>query len=107
VFLTSKYVHPIFGTFKSVQKQYYIYRKLLLLKDFVHETKDNIFAYLRKRFYTIKDDNKITKDLWPTFEDLYYLFTLVITFSLLFIYALTLCLFVEDRKRELTKQLKL
>jgi hypothetical protein len=107
VFLTSRYVHPIFGTFKSVQKQHYACRRLSLLEDFVHETKDDIFAYLRERFHTIKDDSEITEDPWPTPEDLHRLLTLATTPSPLFIYASTLCLFVEDRKREPTEQLEL
>ena len=92
VFLTSRYVHPIVGAFRSLQNKY----SLSLLEDFSKETKADISTFLIERFKTIKTDNEITEDPWPNPKDLDRLTTLATNPSPLFIYAATLCRFVDD-----------
>jgi hypothetical protein len=108
VFLTSRFAYPIVRAFKGLQSKHIAYRSLSLLEDFSDETKADIAAFLRKRFATIKADSEITEDPWPTSKDLDYLISLATTPSPSFIYAATLCRFVDDGTgiKEPTQQLK-
>jgi hypothetical protein len=109
VFLTSRSAHPIVGVFKSLQNEHIAYRRLSLLDDFSDETNADISAFLRERFAIIKADNEITEDPWPDPKDLDRLLTLATNPSPLFIYAATLCRFVDDGtgRENPTDQLKL
>ncbi|XTI89098.1 WD40-repeat-containing domain protein [Cenococcum geophilum] len=92
VFLTSRSAYPIVGAFRSLQSKH----SLSLLEDFSEETKADISTFLIERFATIKANNEITGDPWPDPKDLDRLITLATNPSPLFIYAATLCRFVDD-----------
>ena len=96
VFLTSRSAHPIIGAFRSLQRKQIAYRSLSLLEDFSEDAKADISTFLIERFATIKTNNEVTEDPWPDPKDLDHLITLATNPSPLFIYAATLCRFVDD-----------
>ena len=96
VFLTSTFAYPVVGGFRSLQRKQISYRSLSLLEDFSEETKTDISTILVERFAIIKLNNEITEDPWPDPKDLDHLITLATNPSPLFIYAATLCRFVDD-----------
>ncbi|KAF4636457.1 hypothetical protein G7Y89_g1629 [Cudoniella acicularis] len=109
VFLTSRSANPIVDAFEDLRNNGAAYRSLSLYEEFYEETKTDISAFLKARFTTIKAKRKITTDPWPDPENLVRLVTLASQPSPLFIYAATLCRFVDDetgRKRP-TRQLEL
>jgi hypothetical protein len=108
VFLTSRSVNQIVNAFEDLKDTTYLSLSLLH-KDFYDETKADISAFLKRRFAVIKINGKITKNPWPDPKDLDRLVSLATNPSPLFIYAATLCRFVDDgtgRKRPI-KQLGL
>jgi hypothetical protein len=109
VFLTSRSTPPIVGAFKDLRKKHAKYRCLTLDEELSDETKTDISAFLKERFATIKADCDITEDPWPHPNDLCRLVSLATTPSPLFIYAATLCRFVDDgtKRKKPTKQLAL
>jgi len=72
------------------------YHQLSMLK-FPDETKEDIFAFLSTSFKAIKNKYDIAENPWPRSEVLERLLRLAVTPSPLFIYAATLCRFVDDR----------
>lgn len=108
VFSTSRATTPIVDAFQNLTDSSTAYHSLALHKEFYEETKADISAYLKGAFTTIKTRRKIKKDPWPDPNDMDRLITLATTPSPLFIYASTLCRFVDDGtgKKPPTQQLK-
>jgi len=100
VFLTSRSAPHIVGAFKNIP-----HRSLSLL-DFSDETKGDISAFLEEGFAKIKADNNIMENPWPRPKDLDRLLALATNPSPLFIYAATLCRFVDDGTDNPTDQLE-
>ena len=98
VFLTSRSTNLVNAAFEDLQVNDIAHRSLALHEDYYDETKADISAYLRVTFTTIKARRKIKKVPWPDPEDMDRLITLATTPSPLFIYASTLCRFVDDEK---------
>jgi len=109
VFFTSRSTYPIVGVFEDLANNRTSYRCLALDKEYRNETKDDISAFLKFTFATIKAKAKVAKDPWPEPRELDRLINLATTPSPLFIYAATLCRFVDDKKgrRRPLKQLEL
>jgi hypothetical protein len=109
VFLTSRSTPPIVRAFKDLKEKHARYRCLALDEEFSNETKADISTFLQERFATIKTNFEITEDPWPDPRDLNRLVSLATNPSPLFIYAATLCRFVDDGtgKRRPAKQLEL
>ena len=108
VFLTSRPAIPIVDAFEELRSNGVTYRSLALHEAFYEDTKADISTFLKSRFATIKTKRKITGP-WPDPTDLDRLVSLATNPSPLFIYAATLCRFVDDGKgiKRPTKQLKL
>ncbi len=96
VFLTSRSANPIVDAFEDLRSNGATYSSLALHEEFSDETKADISAVLKARFASIKVKRKITKDPWPETEEFVRLVTLASQPSPLFIYAATLCRFVDD-----------
>ena len=109
VFLTSRSASPIVDVFEDFKRNNSTYSSLALHEEFYNETAADIRSFLTKQFANIKSRRKITKDPWPESEKLDRLFTLASQPSPLFIYAATLCRFVNDEtgRKMPTKQLEL
>ena len=105
VFLTCRSIEPI-DAFENL-KDKTAYPRLALHED--DAAKADISAFLEESFVDIKIKGKITKDPWPDPKDLDRLVSLATNPSPLFIYAATLCRFVDVPKgrKSPVKQLKL
>jgi NACHT domain len=108
VFLTSRPAIPIVDAFEELRRKGVTCRSLALHEEFYEDTKADISTFLKSRFATIKTKRRITGP-WPDPTDLDRLVSLATNPSPLFIYAATLCRFVDDGKgiKRPTKQLKL
>jgi hypothetical protein len=73
-------------------------RKLELQTDFSEETRSDINTFLHNKFGEIRKRCKI-QDPWPTSEELDRIVQLATSPNPLFIYAATLCRFVNDGQR--------
>ena len=105
VLLTSRSTSTIGEAFNDAKTKHTT-RDLSLL-DFSDDSKTDISAFLGKRFAAIKNEKHITENPWPDPKDLAHLLTLATNPSPLFIYAATLCLFVNDGTDNPKFQLKL
>jgi hypothetical protein len=108
VFLTSRSDTRIIDAFEALKGEGITYRSLSLLEEFYDETKTDVAAFLQASFADIKKKRKIPKVPWPDPKDLDRLISLATNPSPLFIYAATLCRFVDDGTgtKEPTQQLK-
>lgn len=98
VFLTSRSIYPIEAAFLELERKNTEYHKLALHEEFYDETKADIAAFLKRRFADIKTEYRIPKEPWPGHGELDRLISFATTPSPLFIYASTLCRFVDDRE---------
>jgi hypothetical protein len=98
MFLTSRSDPRIVEAFGDLEEKQTAYCCLSLLgKNFTNETRTDISAFLEDRFKTIKRRRKVPEEPWPKREDLDRLITLATNPSPLFIYADTLCRFVDKK----------
>jgi hypothetical protein len=109
VFLTSRSPAWIVNAFEDLKDKDFTYRSLALQNDCYDETKADIAAFLRASFGDVKKKNRIKKEPWPDRKDLDRLLSLATNPSPLFIYAATLCRFVDDGtgKKNPVKRLEL
>ncbi|KDN70108.1 hypothetical protein CSUB01_12021 [Colletotrichum sublineola] len=92
VLITSKATLPITRAFSSVHR-----RCLDLEHEYQDETKSDITKFLEHEFASIRQRWGIA-DPWPHHRQLYRLISLSTTPSPLFIYAATLCRFIDNPK---------
>ncbi|KAI5863657.1 hypothetical protein GGS23DRAFT_509310 [Durotheca rogersii] len=95
IFLTSRPTGAITSAFNGLDTAKYT--KLALNEDFVGETKEDISTFLSKQFEDIKLRLEI-EDPWPMSKDLERLVSLATTPWPLFIYASTVCRFIDDEE---------
>lgn len=98
VFLTSRPAHQIDRAFKDLTKKGCTFRSLALDEEFTEETNADISTFLQARFASIKADWEIKKKPWPHPEEMHRLVSLATNPSPLFLYAATLCRFVDDEE---------
>lgn len=98
VFVTSRSTEWTVRAFKALDKKKVLYRKLALEEESLHgQTMADISVFLERRFADIKDKWDIPQEeIWPEQKELDRLVSLATTPSPLFIYAVTLCRFVDD-----------
>ena len=100
LFITSRHLREIETSLgKEISEQ-------KALMDFSEETIEDIHAFLSARFSVIKMKCGITEDPWPSHSDFDRLVHAATQPRPLFIYAATLCRFVEDRRNTPIAQLK-
>lgn len=98
VLVTSRDTHSIVRALKRLDGfGRHVYEKLALHEEFPEETKGDIAAFLQMQFAVIKEDYGIMGD-WPDPSDLGRIVNLATSPSPLFIYASTLCRFIDDGK---------
>jgi len=100
VFMASREVSPITGFFEELKPQEHQHISLL---GFQKEAMDDIVSFLTKSFAEIKKDHKIKKDPWPESDTMARIVGLATTPSPLFIYAATLCRFVDGGQKTIQK----
>ncbi|KAH8752748.1 hypothetical protein F5883DRAFT_353793, partial [Diaporthe sp. PMI_573] len=90
VLLTSRPTPAIIDSFRDV-----CHRDLDLVKEHQDETRTDIATFLKQRFANIRTKWDI-QEAWPEHQQLTRLISLSTTPSPLFIYAATLCRFIDD-----------
>ncbi|KAL4732911.1 hypothetical protein BDV11DRAFT_210618 [Aspergillus similis] len=109
VLFTSRTASTIMEAFEDLKDNQIEYRILALQNAFKDETTKDIAKFLRAKFQEIRKRRQVIQDPWPVPEDMDDLIQLATTPSPLFIYASTLCLFVDDGtgRKNPVKQLRI
>ncbi|KAJ5609868.1 hypothetical protein N7528_009134 [Penicillium herquei] len=98
VFVTGRVISPLVDAFQILDSKGVKYRSLALQTDFREETEKDISMFLKDTFQAIRTRRNVLEDPWPEPDDMEKLVRLATNPSPLFIYASTLCLFVDDGK---------
>ncbi|KAJ5691664.1 vegetative incompatibility protein het-e-1 [Penicillium malachiteum] len=108
VFVTGRVISPLVDAFQILDSKGVKSRSLALQTDFREETEKDISMFLKDTFQAIRTKRNVLEDPWPEPDDMEKLVRLATNPSPLFIYASTLCLFVDDGKgrKSPIKQLK-
>ncbi|OJJ66294.1 hypothetical protein ASPBRDRAFT_424327 [Aspergillus brasiliensis CBS 101740] len=109
VLFTSRSASTIMDTFDDLTGEQIEYRILAMQNAFKDETEKDMAMFLRAKFREIRKKRQVIQDPWPVPEDMDDLIKLATTPSPLFIYASTLCRFVDDGtgRRNPVKQLQI
>ncbi len=107
VLLTSRGARLIDDAFRTLRDEQIPYEGLRLHEQHAEETKADISAYLHKRFLGMTKTSRMDRREWPAPAQMDRLLKLATFPSPLFIYASTLCRFVEDRGRGRTPRTQL
>jgi len=96
VLLTSRYTTPIVNEAHRFKDEDISCRSLPLQEEYAEDTKADIVTFIKQKLLDIKKERQILKEPWPELSDLNRLIDLATTPSPLFIYAATLCRFIDD-----------
>jgi hypothetical protein len=98
IFFTSRFTGVIPDAFEPFLKANAV-QKLELQTAFSEETRSDINMFLHNKFEEIRKKCRIQQNPWPTSEELDRIAHLATSPNPLFIYAATLCRFVNDGQR--------
>ncbi|KAJ5741151.1 hypothetical protein N7493_001023 [Penicillium malachiteum] len=98
LFVTGRVINPLVDAFQILDSKGVKYCILALQTDFREETEKDISMFLNDTFQAIRTRRNVLEDPWPEPDDMEKLVRLATNPSPLFIYASTLCLFVDDGK---------
>jgi hypothetical protein len=96
VLITSRDDYSMVNAFKRLEKLNIKYQSLSLDRDFLDETKSDIRTFLDDEFASIRSNFSVEEDPWPDSQTLQKIVNLATSPSPLFIYAATLCRFLDD-----------
>ncbi|KAJ5715664.1 uncharacterized protein N7483_012845 [Penicillium malachiteum] len=109
VFVNGRVIHPLVDAFHNLDNKGVKHHRLALQTDFRQQTEKDISLFLKETFQEIRTRRNVLEDPWPEPDDMEKLVRLATNPSPLFIYASTLCLFVDDGKgrKSPIKQIKI
>jgi hypothetical protein len=96
ILIVSRYGHPVLGAFRKLEESKTTYQYLSLDKEYLGDAKADITTLLKKEFSSIKSTFDISENPWPDDEKFKTIVSLATIPSPSFIYAATLCRFLDD-----------
>jgi len=97
VLLTSRPTRAIERSFNSLQREKTAFRRLDVIdKEFEKENTSDVTLFLQDSFERIKENNELIDKSWPAAEEMAHVISLATIPRPLFIYAQTVCLFIDN-----------